>query len=231
MVAPAAAAENAAASAAAATRATNAAGAKDLSALVVAEDGGPASILQQTGSQESSPSKPLPPKTPALHKLDAAAGLPSVHSSPSSLAHGLRKGGPEAAAAMVTSSDDGEDDAMLLVHAPSVGPAGAMDPQLLVHSSESSFDGAALSAVAAPASPASGGQPQLQNGAAAQPSSAAVVEVDADAEGQCTPRARLPTHAPPPSVDLLSPSVEAGFSLADLLQVGGATGSCGSVWS
>lgn len=191
----------------------------------------------RSGSQDSSPSKPLPPKTPAPSQLEAAAPVPSAQSA---LTHLLQQQGAsgEAAhnsgasaaadarlqqpwghatsgavlAAIVhggSAGEDGEEEAMLLFNAPAA--AGGVDPQLLVHSPDSSLDGGEGFLQTAAAAAAGGSSPAVQQ--QQQHESAG------DGDGERTPRASSALRGMAGGVDLLSPSADPGFCLADLLQV------------
>ncbi|KAI3437870.1 hypothetical protein D9Q98_000316 [Chlorella vulgaris] len=190
----------------------------------------------RSGSQDSSPSKPLPPKTPAPSQLEAAAPVPSAQSA---LTHLLQQQGAsgEAAhnsgasaaadarlqqpwghatsgavlAAIVhggSAGEDGEEEAMLLFNAPAA--AGGVDPQLLVHSPDSSLDGGEGFLQTAAAAAAGGSSPAVQQ--QQQHESAG------DGDGERTPRASSALRGMAGGVDLLSPSADPGFCLADLLQ-------------
>lgn len=220
-------------------------------------------------SQESSPGKPLPPKTPAPTHLDAAPPPPSSQWPPSALTQALRRGGsgggavplqepwgrPEHAgtaangtAAAVSGreghavSEDEEEamlhDDVLLFNAPAVG-SGVPDPQLLVHSPDSSLaadDGLLAAADAArssgPASPTTSSlevqQQREAGGGAPAPAAAAAAgcagSADGDGDGERTPRQSSALHSMPGALDVLSPGAEPGFSLAEMLQVGGGWG-------
>lgn len=203
-----------------------------------------------SGSTESSPSKGLlPPKTPAPTAVDAPQ-LAGEQSPPSGLTHALRQsasvpalvgaagasgqqrmqhpwGSSPGLLQQAGSIEGGSaEDGMLLFTAP-MAAAGGLDPQLLVHSPESSTDGVASPGVAAAAahvvaaaatgadagSPASRSQQQQQQSLAAVAVPAAAVAAEGEEEGGVTPR---PSAAA--ALDITSPSTE-GYSLADLLQV------------
>ena len=229
-------------------------------------------------SQESSPSKPLPPKTPAPSLIDAAAPLPGADSPPSSLTQALKQSGslpqlagagsgsgiqqqqpwsrspsipglldlvgsqepgPAAAAAAAEAATaapaagaaEGVQDDVLLFTAPAA-VGSALDPQLLVHSPESSM--AVEEALAAAAAAAAAGSPTTttsrpnpgnssssqEPGAGVAPMEEGEDEEEAD-DGGCTPRVAAALHMP--ALDaLMSPGD--GWLLAELLQVGGWLG-------
>ena len=181
-------------------------------------------------SQESSPTKLLPPTTPGPSLLDAAAAQ-GEQSPPSALTQALQQStsvpplagiAPAAAAAAprpwaslaaqrqqqqaaaAGGLQDEEGDA--LVHDGVLvftAPAAALDPQLLVHSPESSLEDGCLLAVDTTAA-------------------AAAAAAAAGGDGECTPR--LSAVLRQGGEDLLSPTAD-GISLADLLQVGVRHGS------
>ncbi|PSC70796.1 chlorophyll b reductase [Micractinium conductrix] len=174
-------------------------------------------------SQESSPTKLLPPTTPGPSLLDAAAAQ-GEQSPPSALTQALQQStsvpplagiAPAAAAAAprpwaslaaqrqqqqaaaAGGLQDEEGDA--LVHDGVLvftAPAAALDPQLLVHSPESSLEDGCLLAVDTTAA-------------------AAAAAAAAGGDGECTPR--LSAVLRQGGEDLLSPTAD-GISLADLLQ-------------
>lgn len=181
------------------------------------------------GSQERSPVKPLPPKTPAPTLADAAPPqpLPGVGSPSSALTVALRHGAAGAAgelsapvtAAAAAVRDPGADegtlqDEVLLFTV----PAAALDPALLVHSPGSSQEpGHALlsaGAEAAAAARSAGGCSTQPTAASTSPGYSAGGGSSGgwDGDGEGTPRAAAAVG------DLMSPSID-GFSLADLLQV------------
>lgn len=180
------------------------------------------------GSQERSPVKPLPPKTPAPTLADAAPPqpLPGVGSPSSALTVALRHGAAGAAgelsapvtAAAAAVRDPGADegtlqDEVLLFTV----PAAALDPALLVHSPGSSQEpGHALlsaGAEAAAAARSAGGCSTQPTAASTSPGYSAGGGSSGgwDGDGEGTPRAAAAVG------DLMSPSID-GFSLADLLQ-------------
>ncbi|KAL4422114.1 hypothetical protein ABPG77_003399 [Micractinium sp. CCAP 211/92] len=171
------------------------------------------------GSQERSPVKALPPKTPAPTLADAAPPqpLPGDGSPSSALTAALQQGAVGAAGVPLTlslepaSADEGllHDEVLLFT-----SPAAVLDPALLVHSPGSSLEAGhdLLSAAGAAAgAPPPSSSAQTVDSASPWEGPGGESGDGGDGDGEHTPRASAAV------ADLTSPSMD-GFSLADLLQ-------------